>query len=404
MTTDSTYVIHRLPTNVAGHLLPQIIFALSIAGAACGQQPVPLFESHASPSITEVKFSSHDGHAMYGRLAIPQSGTIRAVVIRVQTCQGMTIGSARDDGFGRFDRGFDAYSKAFPEHGVAYFCYEGRGIRTGDKPPKFEVVDRKVYDTSTLDNKVRDVQSAISAVRDQPGCSKAKIFLLGASEGSLLAAEAAAKKPTLIDGVVLGPVLPGNLQSSLRFALIDGQFRKLLQNFDNNADGKITKNEYEADKKGFRTKTDLRNVEFSDLDANGDGVLTVDDLKIMCKEYLDALEVKDWKKLDEWVVLSGGTRPKGWLEDHFAHAPIWKFLEPLSIPVGVFHGQDDCVCSVDEVKKLERLMLKAKKDNIQFEYFDGHDHSLNADEFSLSSRVSKGQAAIISYVIKQLNK
>ena len=47
------------------------------------------------------------------------------------------------------------------EKNVAFFSYEGRGIRVGNSPPRYEKIDRAIYDTSTIDNKVRDIISAV---------------------------------------------------------------------------------------------------------------------------------------------------------------------------------------------------------------------------------------------------
>jgi hypothetical protein len=44
---------------------------------------------------------------------------------------------------------------------VAFFSYEGRGVRMGDQPPRFEQIDEAIYNTSTLENKVRDLLSAM---------------------------------------------------------------------------------------------------------------------------------------------------------------------------------------------------------------------------------------------------
>ena len=52
---------------------------------------------------------------------------------------------------------FDLYREKLPEMNVAFFSYEGRGIRMGDKPPRYETINWDIYNTSTLENKVRDI-------------------------------------------------------------------------------------------------------------------------------------------------------------------------------------------------------------------------------------------------------
>ena len=62
---------------------------------------------------------------------------------------------------------------------VAFFSYEGRGIRMGDKPPRYETINWDIYNTSTLENKVRDIMSAVQIVKKQPGINSSRIFLIG---------------------------------------------------------------------------------------------------------------------------------------------------------------------------------------------------------------------------------
>jgi len=97
---------------------------------------------------------------------------------------------------------YDLYREKLPPINVAFFSYEGCGIRNGDSPPRYEQIDWDVYNTSALENKVRGVLSTLAAVRKQEGTKAARIFLMGASEGTLLAAEAASRAPGEVAGLV----------------------------------------------------------------------------------------------------------------------------------------------------------------------------------------------------------
>ena len=105
----------------------------------------------------EISFTSYDGYKMFGKLTIPTSRGSHPVVIYVQTAEGMTVDMkrrmSRDETFNYFD----LYRKQLPDMNVAFFSYEGRGIRMGDKPPRYETIDWNIYNTSTLENKVRDI-------------------------------------------------------------------------------------------------------------------------------------------------------------------------------------------------------------------------------------------------------
>jgi len=89
----------------------------------------------------EIPFKSHDGYEMFGKLTVPESSGRHAVVIYVQTAEGATVDMKRSDGRGGTFNYFDLYRGKFPEMNVAFFGYEGRGIRMGDKPPRYEPID-----------------------------------------------------------------------------------------------------------------------------------------------------------------------------------------------------------------------------------------------------------------------
>src|SRR5688572_3324019 len=169
----------------------------------------------------DISFKAHDEVAMFGRLVLPGSNAPRAIVIYVQTAEGATVDQKRPLGNGKTFNYFDVYREKLTEMGIGFFSYEGRGIRMGDDPPRYETVDWEVYNTSTLENKVRDVLSAIEAVRQQEGLQRTLILLMGASEGTLLAAEAAVRKPDSLAGLVLYGVAVNNLKEILTFIFSD---------------------------------------------------------------------------------------------------------------------------------------------------------------------------------------
>jgi dienelactone hydrolase len=135
----------------------------------------------------DIPFKSYDGYEMFGKLTIPTSAGSHPVVIYVQTAEGMTVDMRRQKTRDSTFNYFDLYREKLPEMDVAFFSYEGRGIRMGDKPPRYETINWDIYNTSTLENKVRDILSAVQVVKKHPGISSSRIFLMGASEGTLLA-------------------------------------------------------------------------------------------------------------------------------------------------------------------------------------------------------------------------
>lgn len=382
--------------------LVRLVFALAAFGSfsAWGNEPT---KGADGTKTEEVAFRSHDGHAMLGKLTVPAAKKPRAVVVYVQTAEGMTVDMKRPVGRETFNY-FDVYRTRLPELEVAFFSYEGRGIKTGDKPPRFEVIDRAVYDTSTLDNKVLDALSAVATVQDQLGPQPPPVFLMGASEGTLLAAEAAARKPKAVAGLILYGVMSANMQETFRYINTAGAMLAYQNFFDTDGDGKVSRAEFEADPKKFR-KNMLKGAAFDVLDKDTDGQFTVEDMKVLAKPILDAIDKPDFTVLDAWAngPAPAVSLPKGWFKDHFAHKPIWDFLSELDIPVGCFHGDRDASVPIAGVKSLEERAKKAGKSKMEFHYFPKADHSLNLGGHFAGGPLPDGHKAIFEY-IKRLTR
>ena len=321
---------------------------------------------------------------MFGKLTIPTSGQSHPVVIYVETAEGMTVDTKRQKSRDTTFNYFDLYREKLPEMNVAFFSYEGRGIRMGDKPPRYETINWDIYNTSTLENKVRDIMSAVQIVKKQPGVNSSRIFLMGASEGTLLTAEAAARSPGQIRGLILYGVLATNMRENFKYIVTDGAFLPWIIAFDTNKDGKISKQEFEADPTKYREKR-LNNTPFETLDKNSDGFLTTEDLVMLSsrlQNLRDAVDTENYAVLNEWAKTSAAvSTPKDWFKDQFAHKPIWTFLSKLDIAVGLFQGSGDVNVPIAGVRKLEETARKAGKTKMEFHYFDNLDHSLNIIEY-----------------------
>lgn len=389
------------------HSIRIVCAALGVTGLLltfliCLAHPnVEVQDGKAKARTIEVPFTSHDGHEMFGKLAIPNSGARHPVVIYVQTAEGMTVDMKRPNGRGGTFNYFDLYCEKLPELNVAFFSYEGRGIRMGDKPPRYEQIDWEVYNTSTLENKVRDIVSAVRVVRKQPGIDASRVFLMGASEGTLLAAEAGARVPKEIKGLILYGAMSGTMRDTFKYIVSDGGFLAYRGFFDTDKDGRISKAEFEADPRKYRERV-FRNAGFENFDRNGDGYFAVEEMRMLSKTYLDAVDNDNYEILDRWAKTSAGvTTPKDWFKDHFTHQPIWVFLSRLNMPIGFFHGAADTSASIEGVKKLEDQAKKAGKRKMQFHYFEDLDHTLNIGLYFIRGSLPEGHKAIFEYINSQ---
>lgn len=346
----------------------------------------------------EVHFKSHDGHEMYGKLVTPEGSGPFPVVIYVQTAEGMTVDMKRPLGGGKTFNYFDIYRKKLPEMGVAFFSYEGRGVTMGDQPPRYEKIDQAVYDTSTLQNKVYDVVSATAAIRSRSDIDRSRVLLMGASEGTLLAAQAAATVPDLYAGLVLYGVMTSNMRYTFDYIMTDGAFMVYRQAFDTDKDGVVSKAEFEADPTKYRANT-LRGAGFEFFDKNSDGVFTSDEMRILTERYTKAIASEDFAVLDSWAVSAAAVAtPKGWFKDHFAQGPIWSFLAELDVPVGCFHGDIDTSVPIEGLKLMETKAKAAGKSKMEFHYFSKVGHSLGVERYFVDGTIPAGHQAIFEFV------
>ena len=361
----------------------QSVFAIAQTEQQKSEQQTPGYKT------IDFNFRSHDDLDLFGRLVLPKSKPPRAIVVYVQTAEGATVDMKRPLGGGKTFNYYDLYRDKLTSMDVGFFSYEGRGIRMGDQPPRYETIEREVFNTSTLENKVRDLLTAIATLKKQDNLSDTPVFLMGASEGTLLAVEAAARKPELVDGLVLYGVMARNLRHTFRYIMSGGDFLR-YRSLDSDHDGTITKAEWEKV---------VKNVEFAKADLNSDGVFTVADVEVATKKYIDAIENDDYAVLQQWAKTSAAVAlPDGWFEDHFKHAEMWSFVSKLDIPIGCFHGDMDRMTPIASVKELESKAKRANKSNMEFRYFDNLDHSLNIVQFFLNGEMPAGHKSIFEFV------
>jgi alpha-beta hydrolase superfamily lysophospholipase len=310
----------------------------------------------------------------------------------------MTIAMKRPNGRGGTFNYFDLYAGRLPAMGVGFFRYEGRGVTMGDKPPRYEQIDSAAFNTSSLENKVKDVESAVAIAAKQAGVDAKRIFLMGASEGTLLAAEAATRAKPRVAGLVLYGAMSGTMREVFRYIMTDGGFLAYRGFFDTDGDGRVSAAEFEADPRKYRARV-FRNAPFSAFDRDGDSSFTAADMPSLVKLYLDAIDTENYLVLDNWARTSAAVAtPVGWFKDHFHHPPIGTFLAKLDIPIGVFHGELDPATPVAGVRRLEAWAKETGKAKMEFHYFAGAEHTLGIGSYFTSGEIPPGHAAIFAFI------
>jgi pimeloyl-ACP methyl ester carboxylesterase len=374
-------------------------FALALVGRTAVAQ-TPAIVPIAGMTTRDIPFTSHDGYPMVGRLTLPDTPGPHAVLMLVQNAEAQPIdGEIRPDPAGPRVRVHNLFRENLAPLGIGFFSYQGRGVSSnaGGGP----VIDRAVYDTSTLTNKVRDGISAVRTLQKQPGVDASRIVLRGHSEGSLLAAGIAVEIPSEVRGLALTGVIGTTLKGATAFMSSAGIYLQHLGHWDTNRDGRITVQEFEADPKGIR-KQMPPGFEFKNWDLNGDGVYSREEAVTLTKPLTDAVLSDNLDGFLPWLTASAVVQVPGtmasWYRDHMAYPAMWDLLSKLSMPVGIFQGEIDANTPAADVRELEAKAKGAGKTNLEFHYFPGLDHGLGTATYFTTGRPSAAFAALFEFV------
>jgi len=355
--------------------------------------------STVKTTTRDIPFTSHDGHSMVGRLTLPDTPGLHPILVLVQTAEAQTMDGELRNAAGVRVRVYNQYREQLAPLDIGFFSYEGRGVTSnaGGGP----VIDRAVYDTSSLANKVEDGISAVRTLQKQAGVDASRIVLRAVSEGTLLAAEIAVKIPSEIAGLVLSGVIGSTLQDALVFMTSDGAYLAHLGHWDGNKDGAISAAEFDADPKGIR-KLLPAGTAFAAFDRNSDGVYTREECLTAVKPLTDAVRAGQIDVFLPWLQANAAVpvpnSMSAWLKDHFSQPTMWDLLSQLSMPVGLFQGEIDHNTPAEGVRALEQKAKAAGKTNLEFHYFDGLDHGLGTIAYFNTGKPSAGYSAIFEFM------
>jgi pimeloyl-ACP methyl ester carboxylesterase len=371
------------------------LFALApgLASAQPAIVPVP------GTTTRDIPFTTHDGYPMLGRLTLPDTPGPHPILMLVQTAEAATMDGELRNAKGVRVRVYSQYREVLAPMGIGFFSYEGRGVSSnaGGGP----VIDRTVYDTSTLANKVQDGVSAVRTLQKQAGVDRSRIVLRGISEGTMLAAEIALQIPSEVAGLVLSGVIGSTLKDATVFMASDGAYLAHLENWDINGDGRISAAEFETDSKGIRKRLPP-GMPFGAFDRNGDGVYTRDELLTASRPLVEVIQKENFDAFIPWLQGSAAVQvPRTmteWVKDSFSQPTMWELLSKLTMPIGLFQGEVDHNTPAEQVRALERTAKTAGKTNLEFRYFDGLDHGIGTIVYFNTGAPSTGYAAIFEFM------
>jgi len=145
----------------------------------------------------------NDGESIVGRLSLPSTNdNVPLVVVFVPGTGPNTYLNKRKISNSEFNY-YDLFETEFNKRGIGFFTYNRRGVEIGDNPPYYEKIDSAKYAKYTPKREVLDIESILADLRKIDRLQHAKIALLGASEGTIIAAMVAERMVEDVDGLLL---------------------------------------------------------------------------------------------------------------------------------------------------------------------------------------------------------
>jgi len=256
-------------------------------------------------------------------------------------------------------------------------------------------------------NSVEDLYHIIRFLKNDKRLSNSEVYLLGASEGTVIAPLFAEKYPEMIDKLLLWGYLNINFKDNLVWQNSGKNFMILFNEyFDADEYGRISREAYEADPNNMAGNIMIWGFSFDDFDKNGDGYICEEDIKNTLSDYvgytledvLSAIERRD----DRWLMYKYGqaTIPltSGWFLQHWSLRSNMEVLPTLELPIYIFHGTLDMHVDVRGVYEINDKFNQLGKTNLTINVFDKHDHILNFDEIIEVGSIPPGIQAILDTV------
>lgn len=372
--------VHRL--QQAGILTGQAAGAFDPQAATTRGQAAALLQK-AWDAVTGYRsemqsITAYDGYKLEGKLNIPNRRTVDKLVIFVNGSGPNTYDNRRSSGTLEFNY-FDLFAQQCAREGAAFFSSSTRGVTPGGTPPLYAEIDDAGYQTYTPQNVVQDTESIIEALQKDARLKDAKIYLLGWSEGTMIAPKVAQRGNVQVDGLLLAGYVDGTMEETLEWQQTGGSSMVVYcQYFDSDGDGTVSQAEYEADRYQVKAALGLQDVPFSSLDLDGNGKLERQDFAAMQAPFkaqlFQAIENRD----DEWLAANYGVRlTSNWFWSHRTFTPNRDMLTALDLPIHIFQGEADANVSVQQSRDAKAAFDAAGKGNLALHTYGGADHDLN---------------------------
>lgn len=339
--------------------------------------PVTQASPAATGTVEALTIPSFDAYPLEGRLYLPSDQSPRALVIYVNGSGPNTNQNTRQLSADATFSYFDLVASGFNEVGAAFLSYSTRGVTASDTPPFYHTIDPQAYQTYLPEHSVQDVAAIVRTLRTDSRLHDCPIYLLGWSEGTMIAPKVAQLVP--VDGLLLAGYVNGTMQQVLDWQQTGGSSMvTYCLYFDADGDGRVSQAEYENDRYGVRPALGLEQVAFSELDADGDGQLTASDFAALLAPSRQALYDAITHSDDAWLAKNYPVRlTSAWFHAHSHFTPNRDMLTELDLPIVIFQGQADANVPVQDTLDIQAQFTALGKDNLTVHLYPNTDHDLN---------------------------
>ncbi len=352
--------------------------------------------AHTSQVLT---IPSFDGYPLEGKLRMPCRDQVDKLVIYVNGSGPNTYDNHRALGSLEFNY-FDLFARQCAREGAAFFSYSTRGVSPGSQPPLYDQIDEEAYQSYLPQNSVQDVEQIILALRQDPRLQHAAVYLLGWSEGAMIAPKVALRGNAPVDALLLAGYPNGTMVETLDWQQTGGSSMvTYCLYFDTDGDGAVSPQEYEADPYGVREALGLGDTPFSGLDLDQNGRLEAADFAILLapsrQQLYDAIERGD----DAWLAANYSVRlTSAWFRAHRDFPPNRDMMTQLDLPIVIFQGEADANVPVQGCLELQQAFQQAGKTNLTVHTYPQTDHDLNYSTYLLTGSLPQGLADLFHTV------
>ncbi len=331
----------------------------------------------ASFDERSVSIPTHDNLNLEGKISYPASKTeVLPAVLFIHGSGAVDMDTtipASMTANGHPVKFFADLANTLNEAGAITLRYHKRGVTLGSKGEV--IVDPQIWQSMNVDNLLLDIQSALKVLRNDPQVDPDKIFLLGLSEGSVLAPLAAIEDGN-IKGLILMSAMARNLKEILYYQLVERNLEFVHKHVDTNHDGVISLIEALA--------VPDASLPFPVIDRNLDNSITIEELKTtLLTSHHQTIQ----------SMLYGQTGISGdWFQQHFELGPTFSSVEKFKNPILILQGEEDIQTPLSEAYWLADHLKKTAHPDFKLVSFPKLGHMFSPNKQPENRRPTFGPA------------